>query len=84
MQDEEEMEQLTQRMKTLLGPFVLRRLKADVASQLAPKDQRLSLLDMTPVQAQMYSEAVSHLRKHAAAAGLPEGVCLLPVLELRV
>ena len=78
MQGEEEMEQLTRRMKALLGPFVLRRLKADVASQLAPKDQRLSLLDMTPVQAQMYSDAVSHLRKHAAAAGLPEGVFSLP------
>lgn len=75
------MEQVTQRMKMLLGPFMLRRLKADVAGQLAPKDQRLSLLDMTPVQAQMYSKAVSHLRKHAAAAGLPTGVPLLPVLE---
>lgn len=64
---------LTQRMKTLLGPFILRRLKADVASQLAPKDQQLEFLDMTPFQAKMYTEAVSHLRKHAAAAGVTEG-----------
>ena len=40
-------------MKTLLGPFVLRRLKADVAGQLAPKDQRLTQLSMTPIQAEM-------------------------------
>ena len=72
-QDEEELETLTQRMKTLLGPFVLRRLKADVAGQLAPKDQRLSLLDMTPVQAEMYTRAVQRLRKQAATAGLPGG-----------
>lgn len=64
---------LTQRMKTLLGPFVLRRLKADVAAQLAPKDQRVVTLDMTPVQAEMYAEALSHLHKHAAAAGISEG-----------
>lgn len=87
MQDEEEMNRLTQRMKTLLGPFVLRRLKADVAGQLALKDQRLSVLDMTPVQTDMYSNAVQHLRKHAAAAGLPEGKLryqslMLPILSL--
>ena len=72
-QDEEELETLTQRMKTLLGPFVLRRLKADVAGQLAPKDQRLCLLDTTPIQAEMYTEAVQCLRKQAVAAGLPTG-----------
>ena len=60
-------------MKTLLGPFVLRRLKADVAGQLAPKDQRLTPLSMTPIQAEMYTEAVQRLRKQAAAAGLPNG-----------
>ena len=60
-------------MKTLLGPFVLRRLKADVAGQLAPKDQRLTQLSMTPIQAEMYTEAVQRLRKQAVAAGLPNG-----------
>ena len=69
------MERLTERMKTLLGPFVLRRLKADVASQLAPKDQRVVMLNMTPVQAEMYTAAVSHLQKQAASAGVPNGEC---------
>ena len=72
-QDEEELETLTQRMKMLLGPFVLRRLKADVAGQLSPKDQRLTQLSMTPIQAEMYTEAVQRLRKQAVAAGLPHG-----------
>ena len=69
------MERLTERMKTLLGPFVLRRLKADVASQLAPKDQRVVTLDMTPVQVEMYTAAVSHLQKQVASAGVPNGDC---------
>lgn len=32
------------RMKSILGPFILRRLKSDVMQQLVPKIQRVSLL----------------------------------------
>ncbi|CAL8461937.1 g1468 [Coccomyxa elongata] len=70
VQDEEEMQLLTERMKALLGPFVLRRLKSEVASQLAAKDQRVELLDMTAAQADMYADAVQLLRREASAAGL--------------
>ena len=56
-------------MKALLGPFVLRRLKAEVAQQLAPKQQRLELVALTPVQAALYAGAVASLRKSANAAG---------------
>ena len=73
VQDEEEMQRLTERMKALLGPFVLRRLKSEVASQLASKDQRVELVDMTPVQASTYSDAVQQLRSEASAAGLQAG-----------
>ncbi|BDA41342.1 probable SWI/SNF-related matrix-associated actin-dependent regulator [Coccomyxa sp. Obi] len=73
VQDEEEMQLLTERMKALLGPFVLRRLKSEVASQLAAKDQRIELVDMTAPQADMYAEAVQQLRKEASAAGLQAG-----------
>lgn len=72
-QDEEEMQRLAERMKALLGPFVLRRLKSEVASQLAPKDQRVELVDMTAVQSKMYTEAVQLLRSEASAAGLQAG-----------
>ncbi|CAK0783636.1 hypothetical protein CVIRNUC_006835 [Coccomyxa viridis] len=82
VQDEEELETLTQRMKTLLGPFVLRRLKADVAGQLAPKDQRLTQLSMTPIQADMYTEAVQRLRKQAVDAGLPDGTAGVSTAKL--
>lgn len=32
------------RMKSILGPFILRRLKSDVMQQLVPKRQRVCLL----------------------------------------
>ena len=38
--DEDEIAKLTGRMKALLGPFVLRRLKAEVAGQLTAKTHR--------------------------------------------
>ena len=41
LQDEQSMEALAERMKALLGPFVLRRLKSEVASQLVRKQQRV-------------------------------------------
>ena len=73
LQDEEEMHRLAERMKALLGPFVLRRLKSEVASQLAAKQQRVDFVTMTPVQADMYAAAVQLLRQDAANAGLQSG-----------
>ncbi len=35
--DDDEIAKLTERMKALLGPFVLRRLKQEVAGQLTTK-----------------------------------------------
>lgn len=35
---------LVVRMKSILGPFILRRLKSDVMQQLAPKIQRVCWL----------------------------------------
>jgi SNF2 family DNA or RNA helicase len=35
--DDQEIAKLTERMKSLLGPFVLRRLKTEVAGQLTEK-----------------------------------------------
>jgi SWI/SNF-related matrix-associated actin-dependent regulator 1 of chromatin subfamily A len=60
-------------MKALLGPFVLRRLKSEVAGQLAAKEQRTEVVDMTEAQAALYTDAVSSLRTEACAAGLPAG-----------
>lgn len=47
------MEALAERMKALLGPFVLRRLKSEVASQLVKKEQRVKLQRFMPSNVQI-------------------------------
>ncbi|KAJ7567288.1 hypothetical protein O6H91_02G141000 [Diphasiastrum complanatum] len=49
---------LISRIKAILGPFVLRRLKADVMHQLVPKVQKVEILQMLPDQAIAYQESV--------------------------
>jgi SNF2 family DNA or RNA helicase len=44
-----------------------RRLKGEVARQLAPKQQRLELVPLTPDQAALYADAVASLRSTAGA-----------------
>ena len=41
LQDEDAVQRLAERMRGLLEPFMLRRLKAEVAGQLAPKTQKV-------------------------------------------
>lgn len=53
-------------MQNLLRPFVLRRLKTEVANQLAPKQHKLHRLSMTDDQSKMYAKAVEDLRKDLA------------------
>jgi len=47
--DQESMDALAERMKALLGPFVLRRLKSEVASQLVMKEQRVRVQCLMPL-----------------------------------
>ena len=67
LQEGEEVQRLTERMKAVLGPFVLRRLKSEVASQLTPKQQHEEEVTMTPQQACMYRNAVQELRAVVSA-----------------
>ena len=53
-------------MKALLSPFVLRRLKSQVASQLTAKQQHEEVISMTPEQAALYQKAVQQLRADVA------------------
>lgn len=69
LQDEAAVEQLTERMKSMLGPFVLRRLKSDVASQLTAKQHKVEMVSMTDSQADLYTAAVQQLRAQVAASG---------------
>ncbi|KAK9811037.1 hypothetical protein WJX73_008229 [Symbiochloris irregularis] len=65
-QSEEEEAALVERMKRILAPFVLRRLKSEVATQLAAKQQEVREVEMVPEQAQLYAESVKRLRREVA------------------
>ena len=67
-QDEAQMNRLTERMRGMLEPFLLRRLKSEVASQLTAKRHQERRIPMVPVQAALYQAAVTSLRSQAATA----------------
>ena len=69
VQDEEEVARLADRMRHLLAPFVLRRLKSEVAGQLTAKQHRTEQVSMTEAQGDLYKQAFSDIRKEATAAG---------------
>ena len=52
----------------MLGPFVLRRLKLEVASQLTGKQQKVEMVSMTDSQAELYQSAVQELKTQVAAS----------------
>lgn len=53
---------LIARMKSILGPFILRRLKSDVMQQLVPKIQRVEYVYMEKNQEDAYKEAIEEYR----------------------
>ncbi|XP_076939652.1 protein CHROMATIN REMODELING 19-like [Bidens hawaiensis] len=55
------------RMKSILGPFILRRLKSDVMQQLVAKVQRVEYVHMEPEQRNAYQEAIQDYRAAASA-----------------
>ncbi|GAB4848168.1 Protein CHROMATIN REMODELING 19 [Ancistrocladus abbreviatus] len=58
---------LITRMKSILGPFILRRLKSDVMQQLVPKIQRVEYVCMGKEQEDAYKEAIEEYRKVSLA-----------------
>ncbi|XWS34406.1 hypothetical protein CRYUN_Cryun21dG0035800 [Craigia yunnanensis] len=54
--------ELIGRMKSILGPFILRRLKSDVMQQLVPKIQRVEYVIMEKQQEDAYREAIEEYR----------------------
>ncbi|XWS69420.1 hypothetical protein CRYUN_Cryun04dG0177400 [Craigia yunnanensis] len=54
--------ELIGRMKSILGPFILRRLKSDVMQQLVPKIQRVEYVIMEKQQEHAYREAIEEYR----------------------
>lgn len=58
---------LIARMKSILGPFILRRLKSDVMQQLVPKIQKVEYVQMETSQINAYKEAIEEYRAAAQA-----------------
>ncbi|GAV78796.1 SNF2_N domain-containing protein/Helicase_C domain-containing protein [Cephalotus follicularis] len=58
---------LVGRMKSILGPFILRRLKSDVMQQLVPKIQRVEYVTMEKQQEDAYKEAIEEYRAASRA-----------------
>nr|DAD32543.1 TPA_asm: hypothetical protein HUJ06_011394 [Nelumbo nucifera] len=58
---------LIARVKSILGPFILRRLKSDVMQQLVPKIQRVEYVSMEKQQDDAYKEAIEEYRAASRA-----------------
>lgn len=58
---------LVSRMKSILGPFILRRLKSDVMRQLVPKIQKVEFVAMDQQQEEAYIEAIEEYRAASGA-----------------
>ncbi|KAF9624110.1 hypothetical protein IFM89_007808 [Coptis chinensis] len=59
--------ELITRIKSILGPFILRRLKSDVMQQLTPKIQQVKCVPMAKQQDQAYKEAIEEYRAASRA-----------------
>ncbi|SJX62227.1 related to FUN30-protein important for chromosome integrity and segregation [Sporisorium reilianum f. sp. reilianum] len=59
--------QRVDRAKKMMHPFVLRRLKDKVLTDLTTKTVRVEYCDMTPAQRKIYSQAVARTKRVAAA-----------------
>ncbi len=60
--NDEEAKNLTERMKQLLGPFVLRRLKTEVAGQLTKKKHTTEFIEMTEEQKALYDASLESMK----------------------
>ncbi|KAK4757931.1 hypothetical protein SAY87_019232 [Trapa incisa] len=58
---------LVSHMKSILGPFILRRLKSDVMQQLVPKMQKVEFVTMNHQQEDAYKEAIEEYRAASRA-----------------
>jgi len=63
--DDEQSDRRVKKVRRILEPFVLRRLKETVATQLAPKTQTKEVIPMTSAQAEVYKVAVDRIRSEA-------------------
>jgi superfamily II DNA or RNA helicase len=70
------------RLARRLRPFLLRRLKSEVASDLPAKLEQISFCELTPDQRSMYQQLIESSRKEILEATGPEGIAKSRILML--
>ncbi len=81
--------QVQERLARRLQPFLLRRLKREVAADLPPKIEQVSTCDLTDTQKQVYQQVLHATRQELSGAAsnraLPQGrmIVLTALLRLR-
>ncbi|CAL5030542.1 unnamed protein product [Urochloa decumbens] len=66
--------ELISRIKSILGPFILRRLKSDVMQQLVPKIQHVKFVIMDTEQSKAYKNAIDEYRAACQARSAKSSV----------
>ncbi|KAF8702487.1 hypothetical protein HU200_032865 [Digitaria exilis] len=66
--------ELISRIKSILGPFILRRLKSDVMQQLVPKIQHVKFVIMDTEQSKAYKGAIDEYRAACQARSAKSSV----------
>ncbi|CAN6249754.1 unnamed protein product [Urochloa humidicola] len=66
--------ELISRIKSILGPFILRRLKSDVMQQLVPKIQHVKFVIMDTEQSKAYKNAIEEYRAACQARSAKSSV----------
>ncbi|WOL07232.1 protein CHROMATIN REMODELING 19 [Canna indica] len=66
---------LIARIKSILGPFILRRLKSDVMQQLVPKIQHVKYVHMGSQQSTVYVNAINEYRAASQARATKSPSC---------
>nr|XP_054753002.1 SWI/SNF-related matrix-associated actin-dependent regulator of chromatin subfamily A containing DEAD/H box 1A-like [Lytechinus pictus] len=69
--------------KQIMQPFVLRRIKADVLSQLPKKKESIEHVEMTADQREGYTKLVASLSKDLKVSGFKRGKMSSAMMELR-
>ncbi|PAN39610.1 hypothetical protein PAHAL_7G255500 [Panicum hallii] len=66
--------ELISRIKSILGPFILRRLKSDVMQQLVPKIQHVKFVIMDTEQSKAYKYSIDEYRSACQARSTKSSV----------
>jgi len=82
--DEEAKKEMISQLHKILRPFMLRRLKADVAKGLPPKTETLVMVGMSKVQKQLYKKLLLRdIESITSSAGKNKTAILNIVMQLR-